>query len=366
MNSEQSCIIFEEIFLAFKFFKMKQLLGILSILLFAVSCGSNSSQEQAKQTEKDPYAGLVERAKPIFGTLPAIADNPNNPITDEKVALGKKLYFDVRLSKDDKISCNTCHNLNTYGVDNLPVSPGNDEGTFGTRNSPTVLNAAFHKMQFWDGRAKDVEEQAGGPIVNPVEMAIKDEAFLENKLSKIEEYQIEFAKVYPEETNPVTYENIQNAIGAFERKLVTPSPFDAYLAGDNNALTAEQKEGLDKFISVGCIACHSGNQLGGQMFQKFGTFGNYWEMTHSEPIDEGRFEVTKNEADKYMFKVPTLRNVEKTAPYFHDGSIKDLNESVKIMAKLQLNKDLTDEEVNSIVAFLGSLTGEVPEEYRSM
>ena len=346
---------------------MKHLLAIFSIAFLVGACGSDSSKEEAReQTNTSEFAVLAERAKTIFGTLPTVAENPDNPISDAKVALGKKLYFDVRLSKEDKISCNSCHNLSTYGVDNLPVSPGNDAGTFGTRNSPTVLNAAFHSTQFWDGRAKDVEEQAGGPIVNPVEMAIKDPKFLEGKLSKIDEYKTEFTAVFPGEANPVTYENIQKAIGAFERKLVTPAPFDAYLEGDENALSNEQKAGLDKFISTGCIACHAGNTLGGQMFQKFGTFGNYWEQTQSESIDAGRFEVTKNETDKYMFKVPSLRNIEKTAPYFHDGSVKDLGESVKIMAKLQLNKDLTDDEVKSIVTFLGSLTGEVPEQYRSM
>lgn len=346
---------------------MKQLFAILTILFFAVACGSNSTKEQAQdQAEKDAYAGLAEKAKAIFGTLPEVAENPDNAITNAKVALGKQLYFDVRLSKDNKISCNSCHNLNSYGVDNLPVSPGNDDGTFGVRNSPTVLNAALHTTQFWDGRAKDVEEQAGGPILNPVEMAIESEAVLEKRLRNIEEYRQSFAEAFPDDKNPVKYSNVQKAIGAFERKLITPSPFDAYLAGDKNALTNEEKAGLDNFINTGCIACHSGNALGGKMFQKFGTFGNYWEVTHSNPIDEGRFEVTQNDADKYMFKVPSLRNVAQTAPYFHDGSVKDLAESVRMMGKLQLNKDLTDEEVNSIVKFLYALTGEVPEEYKSI
>ena len=346
---------------------MKQLFAILLFGFFAVSCGTNSTEEKTeKKTETDQFAGLADRVKPIFGTLPTVAENPENALTSEKIALGKKLYFDVRLSKDNKISCNSCHNLNTYGVDNLPVSPGNDEGTFGGRNSPTVLNAALHMSQFWDGRNKDVEEQAGGPILNPVEMAIVSKEFLEERLSGIEEYVQDFSSAFPDETNPIKYINVQKAIGAFERKLLTPSPFDAFLAGDANALTNDEKAGLDKFVSVGCIACHSGNLLGGSMYQKFGTFGNYWELTKSKNIDNGRFDVTKNEADKYMFKVPSMRNVAKTSPYFHDGSISDLGESVKIMAKLQLNKDLNEEEVKSIVTFLNSLTGEVPEEYKNM
>ena len=346
---------------------MKQLLALLLFGFFAVSCGTSTTEKKAEQqVETDQFVGLAERVKPIFGTLPVVAENPENALTDEKVALGKKLYFDVRLSKDNKISCNSCHNLSTYGVDNLPVSPGNNEGTFGGRNSPTVLNAAFHMSQFWDGRNKDVEEQAGGPILNPVEMAIESKEFLEKRLSGIEEYVQAFAAAFPEEAKPIKYINVQKAIGAFERKLVTPAPFDAFLAGDATALTNEEKAGLDKFVSVGCIACHSGNLLGGTMYQKFGTFGNYWELTKSDPIDNGRFDVTKNEADKYMFKVPSMRNVAKTAPYFHDGSVADLGESVKIMAKLQLNKDLTEEEVKSIVTFLNTLTGEVPAELKSM
>ncbi len=345
---------------------MKHFLTFLLIGTIVISCGTSTTKEETAKSETDQFAGLAEKAKPLFGTLPAVAENPENPITNEKVALGKMLYFDVRLSKDNTISCNSCHNLATSGVDNLPVSPGNDEGSFGGRNSPTVLNAAFHMAQFWDGRAKDVEEQAGGPILNPVEMAIPNEKFLEDRLAGIEEYQAAFAEVFPKEKNPIKYSNVQKAIAAFERKLVTPSPFDAYLAGDDKALTDAEKAGLDKFISVGCIACHSGNLLGGTMYQKFGTFSNYWEATGSDPIDEGRFEVTQNEADKYMFKVPSLRNIAGTFPYFHDGSVKDLGESVKIMAKLQLNKELSEEEVKSIVAFLNSLTGEVPKELKSM
>jgi cytochrome c peroxidase len=345
---------------------MKYFYLILLIGLLLVSCGTSTTNEETAEAEIEAFAGLLEKAKPLFGTLPSIAENAENVLTDEKVALGKMLYFDVRLSKDNKISCNSCHNLSTAGVDNLPVSPGNDEGSFGGRNSPTVLNAAFHIAQFWDGRAKDVEEQAGGPILNPVEMAIPSKNFLEDRLAGIVEYKMAFASAFPEDENPIKYINVQKSIAAFERKLVTPSAFDAFLAGDNNAINDEQKAGLDNFISIGCIACHSGNLLGGNMYQKFGTFGNYWELTGSDPIDNGRFDLTQNEADKYMFKVPSLRNVAGTSPYFHDGSVKDLGESVKIMAKLQLNKELSEEEAKSIVTFLNSLSGEVPVGLKSM
>lgn len=333
-----------------------------AVALTALIACSNEKTE-TKEVEQKELTELQERAKTLFGELPELVDNPENPITEEKVILGKQLYFDVRLSKDNTQSCNTCHNLNTFGVDNLPTSPGND-GKNGTRNSPTVLNAALHTSQFWDGRNKDVEEQAGGPILNPVEMAMPSEEFVIERLSEIEEYKALFAKAFPEEEQPITYKNLQKAIGAFERKLITPSKFDDYLAGNEEALNEQEKRGLETFMTTGCITCHSGNALGGQLIQKFGLFGNYWELTKSEKIDEGRFEVTQNEADKYFFKSPSLRNIEKTYPYFHDGSVKNLDEAVKIMAKLQLNKELTDKETNDIIAFLKTLTGDVPQEFK--
>jgi len=331
------------------------------VLLFVIltGCGGESLQEVEVENIAEP-SELLQKAKTLFGELPDVALNPENSITDEKVALGKTLYFDKRLSKDNTISCNSCHNLDTYGVDNLSFSPGNDGG-LGGRNSPTVLNAALHISQFWDGRAKDVEEQAGGPILNPVEMAMPNEKAVIDRLSKIEEYNNLFAKAFPNEKDPITYINIQKAIGAFERKLIVPSKFDDYLAGNENALNQQEKDGLETFTSVGCTACHSGNLLGGQLFQKFGLMSNYWEHTKSKKIDEGKFEVTKNEADKYVFKTPSLRNIEKTYPYFHDGSVDRLEDAVNIMAKTQLNKELTQKETTDIVAFLKTLTGEVPQ-----
>lgn len=339
------------------------LIAIASISLLACQ---NSSQNKAKTTEtpKTDYTALSQKAKVLFSTLPEVAENPDNPITPEKVALGQKLYHDVRLSKDNTISCNSCHNLNTYGVDNLPVSPGNDEGTFGGRNSPTVLNAALHIAQFWDGRAKDVEEQAGGPILNPLEMAMPNEKVVEDRLAKIEEYQELFKKAFPEDKNPIKYENLQKAIGAFERKLITPTKFDDFLAGNNNALNNAEKKGLQTFIDAGCTACHIGNNLGGNMYQKFGLFSNYWEATGSQKIDEGRFEATQNEADKYFFKVPSLRNIAKTYPYFHDGSVEKLDQAIQIMAKTQTGKELSAQQIQEIIVFLNTLTGEVPQEYR--
>jgi len=345
----------------------KQLIFGLTLVLF-VSCGESKKKESdpeatAGKETTDNFAELHKKASNFFGTLPSIAENPDNPVTSEKVALGKKLYFDKILSKDNTQSCNTCHNLDTYGVDNDVFSEGNDGG-LGGRNSPTTLNAALHIAQFWDGREPDVEAQAGGPVLNPVEMAMPDENAVIERLSGSEAYVDLFSKAFPEEDKPITYDNMKKAIGAFERKLITPSRFDGYIGGDESALNDQEKEGLQTFINTGCITCHAGNLLGGKMYQKFGLYGDYWEYTKSENIDKGRFDVTNNEADKYMFKVPSLRNVEKTFPYFHDGSVQDLKQTVEIMGKSQLNKELTGEETDNIVAFLKTLTGEVPDELK--
>lgn len=336
---------------------MKNLIFASLLLILTTSCAEKKQKEEIKKPE---YTALQKTAASMFGELPKIAENPENTVTKDKVALGKKLYFDNRLSKDNTQSCNTCHNIETYGVDNLPTSPGNDGG-FGTRNSPTVFNAALHMSQFWDGREPDVEAQAGGPILNPVEMAMPSETVVVERLSKIDEYKKLFTEVFPTDKEPINYKNIQNAIGAFERTLITPSRFDDFMAGDSEALTEIEKEGLQVFISTGCTACHSGNVLGGNIYQKFGLFDDYWKHTKSKKIDEGKFEVTKKEGDKYVFKSPSLRNIEKTYPYFHDGSVNDLKEAVTIMAKIQLNKDLSEKDLNALVAFLNSLTGELPE-----
>ena len=347
---------------------MKKLLlfGLVAMLL--VSCGNNkkqenSSKEAVSESIADGFAGLNEKANQLFGKLPAVAENPENIITDQKIELGKTLYFDNRLSKDNTQSCNTCHNLNTYGVDNEPLSKGNDGG-LGDRNSPTTLNAALHIAQFWDGRDPDVEAQAGGPILNPVEMAMPSEEAVIERLSGIPEYVELFAKAFPDDQPAITFNNLKKAIGVFERKLITPSKFDDYLAGNDNALNNDEKRGLQTYIDVGCTACHAGNLLGGNMYQKFGLFGNYWDYTNSEKIDNGKFDVTNNEADKYVFKVPSLRNIEKTYPYFHDGSVQDLAQAVSIMGKTQSNKNLTEDELSDIVAFLIALNGDLPVELK--
>ena len=339
-------------------------ISLLLILSAFIAFGCNNNQQKDETQKSDDVItqadkDLLARAKVIFKELPTEAANPDNRLTDAKVRLGKILYYDNRLSKDETQSCNTCHDIATYGVDNLPTSPG-DNGIPGTRNSPTVFNAAFKTAQFWDGRNKDVEEQAGGPILNPAEMAIPNEQFLIDRLEKIELYKTLFAEAYPEDEAPITYTNIRHAIAAFERILITPAPFDDYLAGDVNALNDKEKKGLETYINQGCNACHSGSLLGGTMLQKFAVFGNYWEHTGSKTIDYGKYEDTKVEADKLMFYVPMLRNIEKTAPYFHDGSVANLGESIRIMAITELNKELTEEQVDDIVAFMKSLTGDIP------
>ena len=343
---------------------MKNIALVLSAAIFLISCGGGQQSTETEQIADEEFAGLQAKSTTFFGELPASAPNEANPSTEAKILLGHTLYFDNRLSKEENISCNSCHNLATYGVDNLPTSPG-DDGTLGDRNSPTVLNAALHIAQFWDGREPDVEAQAGGPVLNPVEMAMPNEAFVMERLKGIVGYKELFSNAYPDEKDPYTYQNLKNAIGVFERELITPSRFDIYQGGDASALTSSEQKGLQTFIDQGCITCHMGNLFGGSMYQKMGLFGNYAEVIDSEKDDLGKFTITQKENDKYMFKVPSLRNIVKTAPYFHDGGVESLSESVKIMAKLQLNKDLTDEQVVEISTFLKTLTGEVPEKYQT-
>ena len=294
------------------------------------------------------------QAKAMFGVLPASYDPPTAAASPALVELGRTLYHDPRLSKNQDVSCNTCHGLTTFGVDGLPVSRGH-KGQTGTRNSPTVFNAAGHVSQFWDGRAADVEAQAAGPMLNPVEMAMKDDAAVVAVIQSIPGYRAVFTAAFPGDAAPVTLDHIARAIGAFERRLVTPAPFDAWLAGDDAALSPAAQQGLALFMLTGCNACHTGPQLGGTMFMKVGAVKPYANTT-----DLGRMAITKNEADRFFFKVPGLRNIAKTAPYYHDGAIADLPTAVATMGELQLGRVLTPAEVTSIVAFLGSLTGTPP------
>ncbi|VEJ09136.1 cytochrome c peroxidase [Actinobacillus delphinicola] len=277
-------------------------------------------------------------------------------IDAKKAALGNILYHDVRLSGDNTVSCHTCHQLNNGGVDGLVTSTG-IKGQKGGINAPTVFNAAFNKTQFWDGRAKDLAAQAGGPPLNPVEMGSKDWNEIIHKLSQDEALKKQFLELYP----AITPENITNAIAEFEKTLITPnSAFDKYLKGDKKALSPSAIKGYKLFIENKCSTCHVGVALGGQSYELFGIYDNYF-ANRKQPqtdADKGRFSQTQNPADLHRFKVPTLRNVALTAPYFHDGSVTDLGEAIKLMAHYQSGTDLTPEQVSDIKAFLESLTGE--------
>lgn len=330
------------------------------VFLLTAFYGCKKTSENFKLEQPVEKSELLTKALTLFQSINSI---PYEDIAENKVDLGKKLYFDTRLSKDGNISCNSCHNLETFGVDNLALSPG-DTGELGARNSPTVFHSSLHSLQFWDGRAKDVEEQAEGPILNPVEHNIPSEEFLENRLREIPEYQKLFGEVYPDTEEPITFKNIANAIGAFERKLNPTSRFDDFLDGNEEALTQQEKDGLKAFMDNGCITCHIGVALGGSFLQKFGLYGDYWEWTKSKNIDQGLYDLTGKENDRFLFKVPGLRNVEKTGPYFHDGSVSSLEEAVRIMAKLQNDKELTDQQINDIVAFMKALTSDIEDKYK--
>lgn len=296
----------------------------------------------------------------IFASAHAISAEPIEVIKvvkvtePEKVELGKMLFFEPRLSKSGYISCNSCHNLATGGVDALPTSVGHNWQQ-GPINSPTVLNANYMLAQFWDGRASDLQAQAAGPIENPKEMGYSH-ALATQTIASMPAYRAHFAKVYGDEN--VTIDRLTDAISTFEKILVTPnSPFDQYLLGKQDAISVDAKAGYQLFKSKGCVSCHNGPAVGGTMYMKMGLIKPF----HTNNPAEGRIAVTGKEADKFVFKVPTLRNIELTYPYFHDGSVWTLEEAVNTMADIQLGQKLSDKENLEMVAFLVSLTGDQPQ-----
>lgn len=313
----------------------------------ATSTTTASTTTAAAETPKADTAATV-RDEPIKPIAPYIAKDA------AKVELGKQLYFDPRLSKSGFISCNSCHNLSMGGSDNLTSSIG-DRWQQGPINAPTVLNSSMNLAQFWDGRAKDLQEQAGGPIANPKEMGFSHELAVK-EVETIPQYKEQFQKIYGKDK--VDIGMMTDAIAEFENTLVTPdSRFDKWLKGDDKALTEVELKGYKLFKESGCVACHNGAAVGGNSFQKMGVVEPY---KTSNPA-EGVAGLTKKDEDRFKFKVPTLRNVELTYPYFHDGGAATLEQAVTTMGKLQLGKKFTDEEVSNIVAFLKTLTGKQPD-----
>ncbi|GLR45220.1 cytochrome c biogenesis protein CcsA [Mesorhizobium amorphae] len=302
---------------------------------------------------------LRETALATFKALPSTAPTvANNPITPDKIALGKAMFFDPRVSASGVFSCNSCHNLATGGDDNRETSIGHGWQK-GPRNAPTVLNAVFNIAQFWDGRAEDLKAQAKGPVQASGEMA-NTPAQLIATLKSMPQYVEWFNAAFPGEADHVTFENFAKAIEAFEATLITPAPFDDFLNGDDAALTSEQKQGLTLFMDKGCASCHAGINVGGDGYYPFGLV----EKPSAEVLpekDKGRFAVTNTADDSYVFRVAPLRNVALTAPYFHSGKVWDLKQAVTIMGRSQLGVELTEEEVDRLVAFLNSLTGKAPD-----
>ncbi len=316
-------------------------------------------------------SAVLAPAGPVLAgwqALPDVAPAPaDNPTTDAKVTLGKMLFMDPRFSSTGTVSCNSCHNVMEGGDDSRTFSMG-VHGKTGGRNAPTVWNSAFHSVQFWDGRADLLEDQAKGPVTNPVEMGVTEIEQAMDKVRAIPGYKPYFDSAFGKDSMSV--DNAAKAVAAFERTLITPnSPYDKYVKGDKNAMTAQQLKGMETFAASGCTSCHSGAAFNGPkmafgqgFYTKFPTFAdNAYNKKYDLSADNGREEATGKTADAHMFRVPTLRNITDTAPYFHNGSVNDLSVAVALMAKTQLNKDLSEQEVKDIVAFLGALTGEYPE-----
>lgn len=308
--------------------------------------GANGRPVVAETVEVSPR--LLRRFRPLRAP---------EPEPEALVSLGRMLYFDPRLSASGEVSCQSCHPLEKYGATPDAFSKG-VRGQTGDRNAPTTYNAAGHFTQFWDGRARTLEEQAKGPILNPKEMGMPSPASVVETLEAIPGYVAMFATAFPREKPAVTYDHLADAIGAFERGLVTPSRWDRFLEGDRDALDSTETEGFKAFSNLGCMVCHTGELVGGSMHEKLGAV-----VAWPNQKDKGRARVTNSAADEMVFKVPSLRNVAMTPPYFHDASATTLDEAVRLMARHQLGVEATDDEVKSIVAWLGTLTGELPTAY---
>lgn len=347
----------------------KALATPLALVLLLCAC-TDSTESEVMIVDTPPPAAMVEASanppaaesyaneelSPRVLRRYAALEAKVSPVDSALIALGRKLYFDPRLSKTGAISCNTCHPLSTYGATNTRVSTGVN-GRKGQRNAPSTYHAAGHFAQFWDGRVSTIEKQAVMPIENHDEMGMtKAEAVA--AISRVAGYRAEFARVFPGDAQPVTFARIGLAIAAFEHGLMTPSRWDRYLLGDKTALNSQEKAGAKLFANLGCIVCHTGPYVGGSMFERLGA-----RVPWPQTTDRGRGAVTGSLADDLVFKVPSLRNVTKTAPYFHDGSAPTLEVAVRMMARHQLGVELDGDEVAELEAWLGSLTGDLPTEY---
>lgn len=325
------------------------LAGWASAPVFSLS--ATSAEDQAVKTSSQDAKTLLLQAQSFFAPLPEKMPGSEKD-TPAMVDLGKKLYFEQNISVNKTQSCNDCHPIDgrQAGADNRVSSPG-AKGIFGARNSPTVLNAGLQISQFWDGRAADLAEQAKGPPLNPIEMGMTDANAINERLLEMEEYQQPFAKAFPDQKQPVSFDNMAQAVAAFERTLITPARFDAYLKGDETALRGEDTDGLQLFLDKGCVRCHSGILLGGMLYQKLGIHDSY-----SNQEDQGLYGETGKESDRMVFRVPQLRNVTLTAPYFHDGKVANIAEAIDLMGYLQLNQRFTNDEIRSLFHFLSALS----------
>lgn len=304
-------------------------------------------------------AGLRKAALDVFAPLPKVAPLPHDKkATPERISLGAMLYFDPRMSRSQLISCQTCHNIGMGGIDGMETSIGHDWQK-GPRNAPTVLNAVLNVAQFWDGRAEDFAAQAKGPVQAGVEMNNSPDNVLAT-LKSMPGYVDAFKAAFPDSKEPVDFDNFAHAIEAFEATLLTPNaPFDQFLNGDDAAMSDQQKRGLQTFMDVGCSSCHMGVNVGGQDYFPFGVATAPSDLVRPAS-DEGRAKVTKSPDDKFVFRAAPLRNIALTAPYFHTGTVWDLKEAVSIMSDSQLGTEMTPEQVDDVVAFLGALTGDQP------
>ena len=302
---------------------------------------------------------LLKQAQALFKPLPEALTISAAATSAARVELGRKLFFDPRWTLEGNVSCATCHQPALYGTDALAKSIGVQHRRH-RRNAPTVLNAGLNFIQHWSGDRRDLEDQVEQALVGALSSGHVDQAAAISRIEAIEGYAPLFQAVFPSEPRPITSANIGKAVAAYERTLLTPAPFDSYLRGDARAISPIARSGFRRFLERGCASCHNGIGVGGQMFQKFGVQEEYWKATASPEVDKGRFEVTKDPADLYVFKVPSLRNVDMTPPYFHDGSVATLDGAVRVMGRVQLGVSLPDTEIAEIVAFLRTLTGPLP------